>query len=574
MVAPGTQFGKYLIVSPLGAGGMGEVYRARDPHLGRDVAIKLLPERLEGEDNALRRFEREARALAALSHPNVLTLFDFGMQNGIAFAVTELLEGETLRDRINRGALPIEEAQAIGIAVAEGLAAAHAKGIIHRDLKPENVFLTEAGVVKILDFGLARLDTQKLAGASGEDTVALTMKTEPGLLMGTVYYMSPEQVRGLPIDARCDVFSFGCLLYEMVTGTRAFARDTYAETMAAILRDEPPELSPTARTFRPKLKMLISRCLEKEPDARFHTGQELATALKAVVSGTSMARHKQQEQPARPAPAAPLPDAETAAFHSPKDVAAASYSTDVDEVWSRQAEWGPNLAVLAVAGLIVLYLFCQNLSAERWPWALNLLLIGGVVLSVLSYPIIITLEPPIRMTPGQAVQDFYNALSHPVPHYRRMWLLLSTPGRASETYASYDGFKYYWKSRLDQLRTDRSKHFKPMILTADAFATIEGLKNHVKGRLAQLWVGRAKRFNPFVFKVRDFKAEKSVGRTAMDSECMVEVYFWGRLNEEPVDRIRLEIGLAKGPDQMWYLNKGSLPTRSEPLAEQAVSRGA
>src|SRR5262249_18636869 len=217
MVAPGTRLGHYEILGSLGAGGMGEVYRARDRRLGREVALKVLPTRLATEAGAQRRFEREARALASLSHPNVLTLFDFGTDDGVPFAVMELLEGETLRQRITRGTIPLDEALEIGIAVAEGVAAAHSKGVIHRDLKPENVFVTAGGIVKILDFGLARLEETAPADPTAT-TAAIPLTTEPGLLMGTVYYMAPEQVRGHPVDARCDLFSFGCLLYEVVTG--------------------------------------------------------------------------------------------------------------------------------------------------------------------------------------------------------------------------------------------------------------------------------------------------------------------------------------------------------------------
>ena len=223
---------------------MGEVYRARDTKLGRDVAIKVLPESFAQDPDRLARFEREARAVAALSHPNILAIYDFGTEDGHVFAVTELLEGETLRERIGQRALPTRKAIEYGVQVARGLAAAHEKGITHRDLKPENLFVTNDGRVKILDFGLAK--TQGLETATNDSASSAPTRaagTEPGVVLGTVGYMSPEQVRGERADHRSDIFSFGAILYEMLAGHRAFQRDTSAETMTAILKEEPAELS-------------------------------------------------------------------------------------------------------------------------------------------------------------------------------------------------------------------------------------------------------------------------------------------------------------------------------------------
>src|SRR5258708_3892809 len=236
-LSAGARLGPYEILAPLGAGGMGEVYRARDPRLNREVAIKVLPERLAGDPQALARFESEAKAVAALSHPNILAIHDFGSDQGVSYAVTELLEGETLRSQLGRAALPWRKAVEIGIAIADGLAAAHAKGIIHRDLKPENLFLTSDGRVKILDFGLARWAP---SSPSGPEAPTLTQE---GVVLGTAGYMSPEQVRGTAADARSDIFSLGCVLYEMVAGRRAFSRETTAQTVAAILEGQPAELA-------------------------------------------------------------------------------------------------------------------------------------------------------------------------------------------------------------------------------------------------------------------------------------------------------------------------------------------
>jgi Tol biopolymer transport system component len=298
-LASGTKLGSYEIVAPLGAGGMGEVYRARDAKLDRDVAVKVLPAHLSENPVALARFEREAKAVAGTSHPNILAIFDFGAADGVAYAVTELLEGETLRAAIAGGSLSMRKAVDYGAQIAEGLSAAHDHGIVHRDLKPENLFVTREGRVKILDFGLAR---QTIAPSS-DDTHSPTQSpgTEPGTVMGTVGYMSPEQVRGRPADARSDIFSFGAVLYEMVSGRRAFQGESAAETMHAILKEEPPDLLETTRALPPALERIVSHCLEKRPEQRFQSAHDLAFDLKALATatGTSTA------VPAIPAAAVP-----------------------------------------------------------------------------------------------------------------------------------------------------------------------------------------------------------------------------------------------------------------------------
>ncbi len=285
-LSAGTHLGAYEILSPLGAGGMGEVYRARDAKLKRDVAIKVLPQSLAADADALARFEREALAVAALSHPNILAIHDFGTHEGTAYAVTELLEGETLRGKLDTG--PIAQKQAVDYAlqVVRGLSAAHEKGIVHRDLKPENLFVSKDGHVKILDFGLAK---KVEAVAPEEKTSAATGSghTEPGTVMGTMGYMSPEQVRGLPVDHRSDIFSFGTILYEMLSGKRAFKRDTASDTIAAILKEDPPELTQSGRNISPALDHIVKHCLEKDRDRRFHSAHDIAFALSEASSPTT-----------------------------------------------------------------------------------------------------------------------------------------------------------------------------------------------------------------------------------------------------------------------------------------------
>ncbi|MGB8781793.1 MAG: protein kinase [Terriglobales bacterium] len=296
-LASGTRLGPYEIVAPLGAGGMGEVYRARDSRLGRDVAIKVLPEALANDADRLRRFEQEARTIAALNHPNILGIHDIGVHDGAPFLVSECLEGQTLREKLRSGPLPVRLAIEYALGIAHGLAAAHEKGIVHRDLKPENVFIIRDGRIKVLDFGLAKLVRPE---ESHETVVTLTSPgTLPGIVMGTVGYMSPEQVRGEPCDGRSDIFSFGAVLYEMLTGKRAFKRETSAETMTAILREEPPELSGTGWQGPLALQRILVRCLEKNVERRFQSASDLAFAMESL-SATSTAKIVPRSEPWRP----------------------------------------------------------------------------------------------------------------------------------------------------------------------------------------------------------------------------------------------------------------------------------
>ena len=282
----GSRLGPYEISAAIGAGGMGEVYRARDTQLGRDVAIKVLPSFLPADPDRLRRFEQEARAAAALNHPNILVVFQLGTHDGVPYLVSELLEGSTLREPLQRGALPIRKAIDYGAQIARGLAAAHEKGIVHRDLKPENVFVTKDGRVKILDFGLARLLPQR--GEVEVNAPTLSDLTDPGTVMGTVGYMSPEQVRGKPADHRADIFAFGAILYEMLTGKRAFQKTTSAETMTAILNEEPPGVSQLVPLAPPAMQRVVHRCLEKSPEQRFQSASDLAFALEALSDSSSV----------------------------------------------------------------------------------------------------------------------------------------------------------------------------------------------------------------------------------------------------------------------------------------------
>jgi serine/threonine protein kinase len=283
-LTPGTRVGPYEVAAQLGQGGMGIVFRAKDTRLDRDVAVKVLPRNLAEDPEALARFEREAKAVAALSHPNILAIHDFGQHEGTVYAAMELLEGETLRQRLADGALPARKALDIALQIAAGLAAAHDKGIVHRDLKPENVFITRAAQVKVLDFGLARIEP--LAPDVG-DTPTLSLATEPGRVMGTVGYMAPEQVRGRAVDARADIFSLGAVLYEMLTGKRAFRGESPVETLNAVLKDDPPSLFESTRNVSPALERIVRRCLEKRPEERFRTAHDLAIALEAISSGST-----------------------------------------------------------------------------------------------------------------------------------------------------------------------------------------------------------------------------------------------------------------------------------------------
>lgn len=280
-LTPGTHLGPYEVEAPVGAGGMGEVYRARDTRLEREVAIKVLPEAVASDGEARARFEREAKAVASLSHPNILAIHDFGLEDGVAFAVTELLEGETLRGCLASGALPPRKALGYAAQIAAGLGAAHDKGIVHRDIKPENVFITRDERVKILDFGLAKRGSGPVTG-DGSESPTVSMHTEPGTVMGTVGYMSPEQVRGGAVDWRSDIFSFGVVLFEMLTGRGPFQRATAVETMTAILREEAPDLEGTRGGVAPALGRIVRHCLEKEPQHRFQAIADAAFDLKGV----------------------------------------------------------------------------------------------------------------------------------------------------------------------------------------------------------------------------------------------------------------------------------------------------
>ena len=284
--APGSRLGPYEIVALLGAGGMGEVYRARDPRLGREVAVKVLGASAAATPDRLRRFEDEARALGALNHPNILSVLDVGSENGSPYVVFELLEGLTLGDRLRRGPLPPRKAVEYVVQVCHGLAAAHAKGIVHRDLKPSNLFLTSGGRVKILDFGLAKLSERLTPEDDLESSHTRSTASAQGAVVGTVGYMSPEQVRGRPADACSDLFSLGATFYEMLTGRRAFEGATSADTLSAILNHEPPEITGPAESFPPALSRIVHRCLEKDPEERFQSARDLAFALEALSLGS------------------------------------------------------------------------------------------------------------------------------------------------------------------------------------------------------------------------------------------------------------------------------------------------
>jgi hypothetical protein len=296
-ISVGTRLGPYEVLAPIGAGGMGEVYHARDERLKRDVAIKVLPASYSQDADRLRRFEQEAQAAGALNHPNITAIYDLGAHDGAPYIVTELLEGETLRGRLAGGALAVRKAIEYALQIARGLAAAHEKGIIHRDLKPENLFVTKDGRVKILDFGLAKLTEVEGSGRQQTNLPTATAGTEAGVVMGTLGYMSPEQVKGHPADQRSDLFSFGAILYEMLSGSRAFHRDSAAETISAILREEPPDLSATNRSVQPGLERIVRHCLEKNPEERFYSARDLAFDLEAL-SGESTSGSRAASIPA------------------------------------------------------------------------------------------------------------------------------------------------------------------------------------------------------------------------------------------------------------------------------------
>ncbi|HEV2063115.1 MAG TPA: serine/threonine-protein kinase, partial [Thermoanaerobaculia bacterium] len=290
----GTRLGPYEILAPIGAGGMGEVFKARDTRLQRLVAVKVLAPRVADDPEALARFEREARTVAALSHPNILAIHDVGREGGIVYAVMELLEGETLRARLAAGPLSAGLARETATQIARALAAAHERGIVHRDLKPENVFLTNDGLVKVLDFGLARHVVEEDRGRGDTASPTVSGRTRPGTVLGTAGYMAPEQVRGQAADARADVFAFGAVLYEMLAGARAFPGETAMDAMVAIVRDEPKPL-PGGEP----LAGVALRCLEKEPDRRFSSGRDLAAALQVIPASGASSVSSRVSEPAQ-----------------------------------------------------------------------------------------------------------------------------------------------------------------------------------------------------------------------------------------------------------------------------------
>jgi serine/threonine protein kinase len=300
-LAAGAKVDGYEVLGLLGAGGMGEVYRARDPVLKRDVALKVLPSFVAKDPDRLWRFEQEAQAAAALNHPNILAVYRFGVFEGAPYLVSELLVGDTLRQQLRHGPMSLRRAIDLGVQIAHGLAAAHDKGIVHRDLKPENLFVSKEGRIKILDFGLAKLMLPQPREADKDDSVPTqTYQTDPGAVMGTAGYMSPEMVRGELVDHRTDIFAFGAVLYEMLAGKRAFQHSTSAETMTAILREDPPGISQIARNAPPGLQRVVQRCLEKNPERRFQSASDLAFALEALsesgLSSSSAVRWPEQRR--------------------------------------------------------------------------------------------------------------------------------------------------------------------------------------------------------------------------------------------------------------------------------------
>src|SRR5215471_18972513 len=281
---PGIKLGPYEIVSPLGAGGMGEVYKATDTRLNRTVAIKVLPPHFADSPEMKQRFDREAQTVAALNHPNICTLYDVGRQGGIDFLVMEYLEGETLAARIQRGPIPLDEALEIAIQIADALEKAHGQGVTHRDLKPGNVMVTESGA-KLLDFGLAKLKQAPQASPSGAPLSGIASATAPGMILGTMQYMAPEQLEGKEADARTDIFAFGAVLYEMVTGRRAFPGKSQAHLIAAIVSSQPDPISKTQPAMPRALDFLIERCLAKDPEQRLQSATDLVWKLRWIAEG-------------------------------------------------------------------------------------------------------------------------------------------------------------------------------------------------------------------------------------------------------------------------------------------------
>ena len=278
----GQTLGHYRIIEKIGEGGMGEVYRARDDRLARDVALKIIHPTSASDQDRLRRFEHEARASAALNHPNIVAIYDIGVHQGAPYIVSELLEGVTLRERLLDGALPVRQATDYGLQIAQGLMAAHEKNIIHRDLKPENLFVTKDGRVKILDFGIAKLIPRKDVEEQSQAT--MTTQTKSGVVVGSTAYMSPEQLRGKPVDHRSDIFSFGAILYEMLSGRRAFRGETEVDTVTAVLKEDPVEITEIRPSVPEAFEPIVAHCLEKAPEDRFQSVRDLAFALTALSS--------------------------------------------------------------------------------------------------------------------------------------------------------------------------------------------------------------------------------------------------------------------------------------------------
>lgn len=289
-----TKLGRYEIHSQIGAGGMGEVYRARDPKLGRDVAIKVLPADFSADPDRVRRFEQEAQAAGTLNHPNILSIYDVATHDSSLYVVSELLEGETLRERLDGAALPSRKAIDYALQTASGLAAAHDKGIVHRDLKPENLFITRDGRVKILDFGLAKLIEPKVESEAQTDVPTRIVHTDPGAVMGTAGYMSPEQVRGRSVDHRSDIFAFSTVLYEMLSGNRAFKGESAVETLNAILKEDPPDISASSSNVPPALERVVRHCLEKSPEERFQSARDSPLRLKRFPGFQALIHGQQQ----------------------------------------------------------------------------------------------------------------------------------------------------------------------------------------------------------------------------------------------------------------------------------------
>src|SRR6266542_2959271 len=288
-LSPGSRLGPYKILAPLGAGGMGEVYRAKDPNLGRDVAIKVLPEAVAGDAERLARFEREARSLAALNHPNIVTIFSIEESGGTRFLAMELVEGESLDTLLVSGGLPLSRFFEISVPLSEALSAAHERGIVHRDLKPGNVMVTSEGRVKVLDFGLAKREpADSDANLTNTPTESRAELTSEGQVFGTVAYMSPEQARGGKVDARSDVFSLGVLLYQMLTGERPFKGASGADMISSILRDRPPSVAELRAELPPHLARILRRCLEKDPRDRYQTSRDVYNELKELRAETSL----------------------------------------------------------------------------------------------------------------------------------------------------------------------------------------------------------------------------------------------------------------------------------------------